>query len=550
MADWDVVSTKKVSDWDVVSSAPTTKTPEKPVSNPSMLQRAADIGGGQGIGEAVLNMGTGMLAKPISDVAGLAATAKEAMFPTPGATGEEPGKFQRHVQEALTYQPKSKVGQAVAEYNPMALMGKGIGKVADVAGNLVGGDKAANSLRGMAGNAVREGINQAPPFVAAALKGKADTRLADEQARLATEKGINASKDQSLADARAKGYVFPPSVAGVKGPLASFFQGAAGSTKMDYGASYKNQRVTNGTIKQELGIAADDVISKDNLQVLRDTAGQAYEAVKKAVPVLKTTPQFTNALKNPNSAFAAARKEFPGYFKNAEIDALIKDLSKPGISAKAAIEMQKKLRYDGYSNLKAFDAPTKKALGEAQINAARAIDDLIDQNLNMKHGTNNGSSNLAANLQAARKKIAQTYAVEGALNDTTGNVSARALAKLWKKEGTLTGGLKDVAETHEAFPKQLRDVDKLPATANETTSNLDIAKATGLAALGHGALGVGSAIGRAAVKPMLLSDWYQAANIKPPSYKPGASYTLPAFLSNNPGYVLGIPKPPKQWQQE
>lgn len=532
--------------WDndpVVGAKPAAKpNPVEAKPQSSFLSQASNV---FGLGEMALNMGTGLIAKPVADVAGLAALGKEMISPTKG--GGDPEAFKRHVQDSMTYQPRTTLGKVSSEYNPLALVGKGVSAVANKAGDLVAGDNPG-MVRDAAGNFVREAIPQGVGFVAPALKKPLAARLATEDASLAAEKTANAARDANVAAAREKGYVLPPSVAGAKGPLSSFFQGEAGSTKLDYGASYKNQRVTNSLIKKEMGLAADEPISAKSLAEVRTKAGDAYKDVKAALPQLKTTPEFKAALQNPNSKFAKARAEFPDYFKNAEIEKLTKDLGKDAFSSEAAIEMQKVLRKDGYTNLKAFDKPKQQALGEAQINAAKAIDNLIDQNLNMQAppGVKNFQSKLSNNLAQARKKIAQTYAVEGALNDATGNISAKSLAKLWEKEGTLTGGLKDVAETHKAFEKQMRDVDKLPATANERISNMDVAKGTVLAGLGHGALGVGSTLGRMAVKPTLLSDWYQNFAIKPPTYKPGLAYTLPVDLANNPGAAMSIPRPPQQ----
>lgn len=538
--DNDPVVKSKGNPWDndPVVNKPSPKADQKAPSLPA----ASNI---FGISDAGLNMASGMIAKPISDVAGLAAMGKEMISPTPG--GGDPEGFKRHVQDSLTWAPKTDAGKVIADYNPLALLGKGISKGANAVGDLVAGDKPGIG-REAAGNFVREAIPQAVGFVAPALKKPLTARLATEEASLATEKTANAARDANVAAAREKGYALPPAVAGVKGPLSSFFSAEAGGTKLDYGASMKNQRVSNSTVKQEIGHAADEPITVKSLDDIRAKYGQPYQDVKQAVPTLKVTPEFKATLQNPNSKFAKAKKEFPEYFKNAEIEKLNSDLSKPSFSSEAAIEMQKVLRRDGYANLKAFDKPAQQSLGEAQINAARAIDDLIDQNLNMQAppGVKNFQSKLSANLAEARKKIAQTYAVQGALNTATGNVSARALGKLWEKQGTLTGGLKEVAEAHNAFPKQMRDVDKLPGTAHENISNMDVAKGAVLAGLGHGAIGALSTLGRAAVKPTLLSDWYQAMNVKPPTYKPGLAYTLPVDMANNPGYALGIPRPPQQ----
>ncbi len=125
----------------------------------AMLPKGANVLGGP---EAAMNMATGLIAKPVSDIAGLAALGKEIVSPSPG--GGDPAGFKRQVQNAMTYEPRTKAGKVIAEYNPLALLGKGVGKVADVAGDVVKGD-GSSVARNAAGDAVREGVEQGAGFV-------------------------------------------------------------------------------------------------------------------------------------------------------------------------------------------------------------------------------------------------------------------------------------------------------------------------------------------------------------------------------------------------
>ena len=228
-----------------VKAPPKTATPKEPEK--SLLSKAANVLGPL---EAIGNLASGAIAKPISDIAGLAAVGKEMISPTPG--GGDPQGFKNYVQNALTYEPRTTVGKGAATYNPLALVGQGVGKVADVAGSAIAGDRS-NMARAMAGDAAREAITQAPGLIPG-FKGAAVSRLGAEEASLAAQKVQNTAADAALAKARGQGYVFPPSVSRNTGPLSSFFQGEVGSTKLDYGSSYKNQRVTSSQIKTELGL--------------------------------------------------------------------------------------------------------------------------------------------------------------------------------------------------------------------------------------------------------------------------------------------------------
>lgn len=515
-------------------------TPSKAKPEKSMLRKIADVHPGVAAAETALSLATGTLAQPVAGLAGIGASIGRGL----GLTKADPADVVRNIQ-GMAYQPRTEGAQQAlsAISAPFEWLGKG----ADIAGSATAEATGSPLL----GAAVNTGIQALPEIVGKGLKKSAARRLARETEALEVQRKANLPRDTQLAEARAANYVFPPSVTGQKGPLNSFFQGTAGSTALDYGASFKNQKQTNRIVKQELGLPLDEAITRESLDSYRNKQGAAYEQVKSTLPELKVTENFRNTIRNVDSNFAQARAEFPEYFKNSQIEKLVKDLDKEKFSSKAAIELQKKLRYDGYSNLKAFDKPDSIALGEAQINAARAIDSLIDENLALQapKGVKNFQSKLASNLQEARKRIAQSYAVEKALNDS-GNVSAQTLAKIWDKDQSLTGGLQTVAKTAKQFKQQMRDVDKLPATASERISNLDVAKATGLAALGHGALGAGATAARAVAKPLLLSDFYQALGTGP-SYTPGLSYTAPAAVFGSPLYpVAAIPRPPYVPPQE
>ena len=116
-----------------------------------------------GAGEALANTVSGVIAKPVSDVAGLAATGKEMIAPG----GGDPAAFKRHVQESLTYEPKTESGKTMAKYNPLALVGdlvsSGAGKVRD----FLAPQESSGIARNAMGAGVEEAIKQAPQFFGA-----------------------------------------------------------------------------------------------------------------------------------------------------------------------------------------------------------------------------------------------------------------------------------------------------------------------------------------------------------------------------------------------
>ena len=135
------------------AAAPTEKTPQAKVP--------AALAGKFGVGEAILNIVTGLAAKPISEVAGMAAMGYDTAS---GRNEGNAGDFQRHVQSEMTYQPRTAGGRMAAEYNPAALLGKGVDwvgrgvqQIAAPPGSGVG--------RQMLGAGLHEAINQAPQFI-------------------------------------------------------------------------------------------------------------------------------------------------------------------------------------------------------------------------------------------------------------------------------------------------------------------------------------------------------------------------------------------------
>ena len=142
------------------AAAAATQKPEPAKS--SGIDRAAKITGMEapvGLLEGALNMGTGMIAKPVSDVAGLAAMAKELF--SPSSDSPDISGFKNEVANKLTYQPRTKAGELVSEYNPLAVLAKGVSAISG------GANKAITSgpVTSAVGNAVEEGINQASGFL-------------------------------------------------------------------------------------------------------------------------------------------------------------------------------------------------------------------------------------------------------------------------------------------------------------------------------------------------------------------------------------------------
>jgi hypothetical protein len=113
---------------------------------------------------------------------------------------------------------------------------------------------------------------------------------------------------------------------------------------------------------------------------------------------------------------------------------------------------------------------------------------------------------IMSDFKAARQRIAQTYDIEKALNPTTGDVAAHRIAALAAKGRPLSGPLKAIADTYNAFPKAMQ----APAAFGhpENWSILDSVVAGGGIMSGHpGALA--GVLARPLARSTLLSKPYQ-----------------------------------------
>lgn len=317
---------------------------------------------------------------------------------------------------------------------------------------------------------------------------------------------VTAALKPGAAEAHAAGYVLPPKMISDKpGIVANTLAAWSGKVKTAQAASAKNQSVTNTLAAKSLGLPEDAELTGDTFKTIRREAGATYKAIPQALPELSADEEYlttVGSLSRPGAE--SAQKMFPNTTKNQGIIDLQDELSSVRqFPTDAGIELVKELRSQASANFKAFNDPSKLALGQAQRNAAEAIDDLIARKL-----AANGNADLVADYQAARVKIAKSYDVEGATNRATGNVDARKIAALADKGKPLTDELATIAKVAKAFPKAMQSAEKFGEV--ETTSVLDLAGA-GMAAA-HGNIGVAGAIlGRPLGRKAVLSKTVQNA---------------------------------------
>lgn len=298
------------------------------------------------------------------------------------------------------------------------------------------------------------------------LLGAAQSRLSNAEASAATAQNANQVKDATLKAAQEAGYVVPPSMAGgsVTGRL---MEGLSGKYKTNQLASIRNQNVTDTLAKRAVGLAEDTPITPEALQAVRSEAfTKGYEPVM-AAGTIKTDKAYTAALDTIVSDRQGAARSFPRAVKN-EVDDFIQTLKEPQIDAGDAVAMIRVLREDASQAY----AQGNKALGKANREAAKVIEDQIERHLN---GLGKKGADILKNFREARTLIAKTHSVEDALVAEGGKVNSKVLGASLQKGKPLTDELKTIG----AFANNFKDVAAIPKSgwANPLTI-LDMAGGT------------------------------------------------------------------------
>lgn len=197
-------------------------------------------------------------------------------------------------------------------------------------------------------------------------------------AGIITGPAVPDSVRSGVAAAQGAGYVIPPTQASPT-LVNRLVEGAAGKISTAQNASAKNQEVTNGLVKQALGIAPDVQLSPSVLTGVRKQAAQAYDAVS-STGTITPGPNYDAAL----DAITANAKQAAAGFPNAKPNPLIAEidaLRSPQFDASSAVSKIRSLRADADTAY----AGGNKELGAALKSGASALEDAIEAHLQTIH---------------------------------------------------------------------------------------------------------------------------------------------------------------------
>ena len=514
-ATYEVTAPDGASEQEVIDYAKNqfTKKPEESPFQSRVNQMPSFMRAVLGVGEAGMQAATGLGGTVLGGLAGLGDMARG---------GKDPAGTVRSVQDAITYQPRSTQGQKVGEV--VAIPGQAYTSLVHKGGDLIRGDDSGG-VRDFLGTTFDVAGESAPLVFGGASALKA--------ARNAKPAPLT-RQQQILANSQKEGYVVPPSEVG----RASWLEGAGGKIRTAQTASARNVQVTNKLAARELGLPESTMLTDDLLGSIRKSEYKAgYEPLKNYKAPIVADDKFLRDVLDLSKTADRVRIDFPQLSAAGakKVSDLADGVLVQQMTAEGAVEAIKMMRSEARRNLSWKAQPNADAIahGQAQLAAANALESLIERNL-----TQAGQAQLLDAFRAARVRIAKTHTVENALNDATGNVSARALAA-GKDSGALTGGLKTAADFGRAFTK----ANQMPEIFGGTPpiSPLDVSMGALMATGGQLASGNigGAALGgipllRPFAAPAALRPSVQRGLLTNPRPMPNFGVIPPATMLFNP----------------
>jgi hypothetical protein len=454
-------------------------TGRKPVTDPALL---AQLNGeppvsppeGDSWLDAAKNVGSAFVRPIVKGAASLPLLAMDTGVAARNLTGYAMDKMQGKTPDNFYELPSAMFNRALDTYTRPP---EGYGKGAEFVSSALAGSRAP------------------PPQAAAQAPANFVT---GEMARRAGQLG-------TLESSQKAGYVVPPSTTN---PTAAnkLLESLGGKIATAQDAALKNQEVTNTLAKRALGLSEDAPISKEALSAVRKEAGDAYANLRKVGDV-----SFDEGALQKLDAVASKftgnklKEALGGGTDIPKIVQAMKDEPLNGNTAVDAIDLLRSKATSAY-------ASGDKEAGKAYKALAGSIEDLMERNL---------SGDALKAFRDARQLIAKTYSVEGALNQSTGNVVATKLASQLAKDKPLSGDLLTAARFGQAFPKAARET-----LDSGSVSHLDTALASGAAVMQKQPWWLAYPLLRQGVRSGLLSD-------------AGQSLTVPRNAQIPPGLLMG-----------
>lgn len=442
---------------DLFAEAGITMQPAQQVQqnqNPLMqylVNPANQIAGG--IIEPLGQMATGFIAKPISEIAGMTAAARELISPI----GDDPEAFKQDVYNQIAYQPRTQGGKFISE-NILQPIGEAIGYVPKKIGEYVkektGSEVAASGAEEAAMQAVNLGL---------ATKGASSIRESNiEKAKALKEQQANNILRDNIRKEGQKIGLIAPSEGFFKETLAK--QGGA-----EPHIALKNAQTATNAIAKDVGLpkgAISDADIATRVSELSNDYGIVTKALGNEVPIKLDFKRGVYEMLDPmKEKFAQDPKAFAALKGPIELlEQQVKQTSdakgrviKQAISPEIVMDKIRQLRSDA----RKFDKdttgdPSKAAMAETNYKLANLYEDLMENVLK-----ENGKTALLEKFRDSRKKLAQIHVIDSA-RTAEGWIDMQRLASVTGKYAAdkkmVTGNIKTVADFANTFKEVSKPV--------------------------------------------------------------------------------------------
>lgn len=417
--------------------------------------------------EPILKMGSSLIAKPVSEVMGIAAMFSDYL----GNKGGDPMGFKKSVQESLTYEPRTAAGRS--EYNPLnaipEAIGKGIQTVTTPVMGAIRGGASDDSVRGMAANALGEataqgagfigvkgapavvkGVSKAGPVVGEVVgdvaKNRAFTKQAAAQAASTSDWQRAAAIDAAKVARENKVILNPSSVA--EGGRTVRMAAAGGSQHFNTAASIANKAKWNDMVRQDLGLGPDTQLTAETYNAVRKSIAKPYNDATSLGP-LKPNADAVSAIREIEiPEILPAGEQAAG--KMQRVTDLVAEQIEGGMTGKMAVDTTRTLRREAkavFDSIRAGNQvdPVVIQTAKAKMAIAEKIDEVISSNIT--------DPKWKSDFDTSRRKMAQSYAYERATNLVRRQVDPQVFAQEMQGRHMLTGNAAKMGEIAGNFPE-------------------------------------------------------------------------------------------------
>lgn len=450
----------------MAATAPAPATPQ------TFLQKAEQVG--KSVARDGINIaGTGM-------GAAVGTLADPFVGPLGTLGGAAAGNWAaQRLNQGLGLQDKTSWGQVAAA--PISVMAPGASLAeSGIAGTAWGMAKGAAS--NVAAGAAQKGIDQqeaptpselalwAATGAGGTLAGKlADTGTRSLKPAQEIRKMQNSLFDDNLAAAQADGYKFPATYTNPDSVIAQQIEGKAGKADIRRAYNDANQGNTNEIAKDDMGLPANQPITKASWDVAANAPNNVYNNAAAVSPY--------------------AEQLLP--------------------VIQAARDQEKSI----WSDVKNPMATNRTVLRQQAVAQSQEVDAWENELKNEL--TRQGKPDLYSAYTGARTQLAKNAVYRDAWNPGTGDISAPDIGTQWYNEKPFTGGLAKIGNANLVAEKYTQDAaNQLPIGAGKLGGSEGAIIGTMVGGI-PGAV-IGKFAGAAAdakvsqtMRAIALSDWYQ-----------------------------------------